>query len=32
MHRLQKVGEYLRFQGALPARISEFLILAVARQ
>jgi 4-carboxymuconolactone decarboxylase len=32
MHRLQKVGEYLRFQSALPARISEFLILAVARQ
>jgi 4-carboxymuconolactone decarboxylase len=32
MDRLQKVGEYLRFHSALPARISELVILAVARQ
>ena len=32
MDRLQKLGEYLRFYGALPARISELVILAVARQ
>lgn len=29
--RLQKVGEYLRFQNALPARLSEFATLVVAR-
>lgn len=32
MDRLQKVGEYLRFHSALPARISELLVLCVARQ
>jgi 4-carboxymuconolactone decarboxylase len=32
MDRLQKVGEYLRFQSALPVRISEFMVLVVARQ
>ena len=32
MDRLQKVGEYLRFPSPLPARISELVILAVARQ
>lgn len=32
MDRLQKLGEYLRFHSALPARISELVILAVARQ
>ena len=32
MDRLQKVGEYLRFHSALPGRISELVILAVARQ
>jgi len=32
MDRLQKVGEYLRFHSALPARISELVVLAVARQ
>lgn len=29
--RLQKVGEYLRFQNALPARLSEFATLVVSR-
>ena len=32
MDRLQKLGEYLRFHSALPARISELVILGVARQ
>lgn len=32
MRRLQKVGEYLRFESALPPRISEFATLVVARQ
>lgn len=32
MARLQKVGEYLRFQSALPPRISEFTTLVVARR
>jgi 4-carboxymuconolactone decarboxylase len=31
MSRLQKVGEYLRFESALPPRISEFATLLVAR-
>jgi 4-carboxymuconolactone decarboxylase len=31
MGRLEKVGEYLRFGGALPARIREFAILIIAR-
>lgn len=31
MARLQKVGEYLRFESALPPRISEFATLIVAR-
>lgn len=31
MGRLEKVGEYLRFGGRLPARIREFAILFVAR-
>lgn len=31
MARLQKVGEYLRFQSALAPRISEFATLCVAR-
>ena len=30
MARLQKVGEYLRFQSALPPRLSEFATLLVA--
>src|SRR5262245_21811808 len=30
--RMQKVGEYLRFQSALSARISEFVTLIVARE
>ena len=29
--RLQKVGEYLRFDNALPARLSEFATLVVSR-
>lgn len=29
--RLQKVGEYLRFENTLPARLSEFATLVVAR-
>jgi len=32
MRRLQKVGEYLRFQSALETRINEFVMLIVARQ
>lgn len=32
MDRLQRVGEYLRFQSALESRISEFAILVVSRQ
>ncbi len=32
MRRLQKVGEYLRYQSALDRRLSEFVILVVARQ
>jgi len=31
MDRLQKVGEYLRFQSPLEQRISEFIMLIVAR-
>jgi len=31
MDRLQKVGEYLRFQGVLEKRVSEFVMLAVSR-
>jgi 4-carboxymuconolactone decarboxylase len=31
MERLQKVGEYLRFNSALEARISEFLMCVVSR-
>ena len=30
--RLQKVGEYLRYQSALPRRISELVVLITARQ
>jgi 4-carboxymuconolactone decarboxylase len=32
MDRLQKVGEYLRFQSALEPRISEFIMLIVSRE
>ena len=32
MDRLQKVGEYLRFGSALDQRISEFVMLVVARE
>jgi 4-carboxymuconolactone decarboxylase len=32
MTRLQKVGEYLRFESALPPRISEFTTLVISRQ
>ena len=32
MSRLQKTGEYLRFQSALGAHLNEFVILLVARQ
>jgi len=32
MARLQKVGEYLRFESALPPRLCEFAILVVARR
>ncbi len=32
MNRLQKVGEYLRFNSALAPRISEFVIMLVSRQ
>ena len=31
MARVQKVGEYLRFESALPARIKELAILVTAR-
>jgi 4-carboxymuconolactone decarboxylase len=31
MQRLQKVGEYLRFDSALPTRLNEFATLIVAR-
>lgn len=32
MDRLQKVGEYLRFQSSLERRLSEFLMLVVSRR
>lgn len=32
MARLQKVGEYLRFGSAIPARLNEFATLVVARE
>jgi len=32
MNRLQKVGEYLRFNSALTSRLNEFVILITARQ
>jgi 4-carboxymuconolactone decarboxylase len=32
MNRLQKVGEYLRFNSTLAPRISEFVIMLVSRQ
>ena len=32
MDRLQRVGEYLRFESALESRISEFVMLVVARE
>jgi 4-carboxymuconolactone decarboxylase len=32
MNRLQKVGEYLRYQSALDPRINEFVMLIVSRQ
>lgn len=32
MARLQKVGEFLRFQSSLPSRVSEFATLVIARQ
>ena len=32
MDRLQKVGEYLRFQSSLEQRISEFVMLIVSRE
>lgn len=32
MNRLQKVGEYLRFQSALETRINEWVMLIVSRQ
>ncbi|RZI40960.1 carboxymuconolactone decarboxylase family protein [Herbaspirillum sp. HC18] len=32
MNRLQKVGEYIRFQSALDTRINEWLMLIVSRQ
>jgi 4-carboxymuconolactone decarboxylase len=31
MNRLQKVGEYLRYQSALEARLNEFVMLIVSR-
>ena len=31
MRRVQKTGEYLRYHSALPPRLSEFVILIVAR-
>jgi 4-carboxymuconolactone decarboxylase len=32
MERLQKVGEYLRFRSSLEPRVSEFMMLVVARE
>lgn len=32
LQRLQKVGEYLRFDSALPTRVSEFVTLVVSRE
>jgi len=32
LNRLQKVGEYLRYQSALETRINEFVMLIVSRQ
>lgn len=32
MNRLQKVGEYLRFQSSIDTRINEFVMLVVSRQ
>jgi 4-carboxymuconolactone decarboxylase len=32
MNRLQKVGEYLRYQSSLETRINEFVMLIVSRQ
>ncbi|HEY8609058.1 MAG TPA: carboxymuconolactone decarboxylase family protein [Noviherbaspirillum sp.] len=32
MNRLQKVGEYLRYQSALDTRVNEFVMLIVSRQ
>jgi 4-carboxymuconolactone decarboxylase len=32
MNRLQKVGEYLRYQSVLETRINEFLMLVVSRE
>lgn len=32
MNRLQKVGEYLRYQSALETRINEFVMLVVSRE
>lgn len=32
MNRLQKVGEYLRFESALPTGVNEFVTLVVARE
>ena len=32
MQHLQKAGEYLRFDSALPRRVSEFATLVVARE
>ena len=32
MDRLQKVGEYLRFQSSLERRISEFIMLIISRE
>ena len=32
MARLQRVGEFLRFQSSLPVRVSEFATLVVSRQ
>src|SRR5688500_17419946 len=32
MERTQKVGEYLRYQSSMPARLNEFAILVTARQ
>ena len=32
MDRLQKVGEYLRFQSSIEQRVSEFIMLVVSRE